>query len=98
VPRAIVLNRDDNVATLIDTGRAGDECALSGEAEGTVTLLADVPFGHKTCIREMAAGSPVLKYGQVIGNASRRVAVGEHVHTQNVESARGRGDRVGSAS
>jgi len=94
MPRAIVLNRVDNVATLIDTGRAGEACALQGEANGEVKLLQDVPFGHKLCIRDTQAGADVLKYGQVIGKASRPLKVGEHAHIHNVESARGRGDQA----
>ena len=93
MPRAIVLDRRDNVATLIDTGGAGAGCALQGEADGAVTLAQDVPFGHKVCVRAAATGDAIVKYGQVIGHASRAIAVGEHVHVHNVESARGRGDR-----
>lgn len=94
MPRAIVLNRADNVATLIDTGRAGEACVLQGEANGEVKLLQDVPFGHKLCIRDTQAGADVLKYGQVIGKASKPLKVGEHAHIHNVESARGRGDQA----
>jgi altronate dehydratase small subunit len=92
--RAIVLNRADNVGTLIDPARAGESCALQGEANGEVRLLQDVPFGHKVCVRETPAGGDVLKYGQVIGKASKALKIGEHVHTHNVESARGRGDQA----
>ena len=94
MPRAIVLNRADNVATLIDTGRAGEACVLQGESNGEVTLLQDVPFGHKMCIRDTPAGADVLKYGHLIGKASKALKVGEHTHTHNVESARGRGDQA----
>jgi altronate dehydratase small subunit len=93
MPRAIVLNRADNVGTLIDTGRSGETCTLQGEASGEVKLLQDVPFGHKVCIRDTAKGADILKYGQVIGQSSKAIKVGEHAHTHNVESARGRGDR-----
>jgi altronate dehydratase small subunit len=92
--RAIVLNRADNVATLIDAGRAGETCTLQGESTSEVKLLQDVPFGHKLCIRDTPAGAEVLKYGQVIGRASKLLKVGEHTHTHNVESARGRGDQA----
>jgi altronate dehydratase small subunit len=51
-----------------------------------------VPFGHKICIAEMPSGTEVLKYGQVIGRASRSIKLGEHMHVHNVESARARGD------
>ncbi len=94
MPRAIVLNRADNVATLIDAGRAGEACALQGEASGEVKLLQDVPFGHKLCIRDKPAGAGVFKYGQVIGKAPRPPKVGEHAQVHNVESARGRGDQA----
>lgn len=95
MPRAIVLNPGDNVATLIDGGSAGAACTLQGEAAHTLTLAGDIPFGHKVCTREIAAGAAVVKYGQVIGRASRAIAAGEHVHTHNVEAARGRGDQPG---
>lgn len=96
MPRALVLNRSDNVATLIDSGKAGDACALQGEASGTIKLLSDIPFGHKVCVKETAAGADVLKYGQLVGKASKAIKPGEHVHVHNVESARGRGDQTRS--
>ncbi|MGD9944230.1 MAG: UxaA family hydrolase [Burkholderiaceae bacterium] len=92
--RAIVLDRRDNVATLIDAGRAGAACRLQGEADQEIRLTQDIPFGHKVCIRELSPGAEVTKYGQVIGKASAAIKVGEHVHAHNVESARGRGDQV----
>ena len=92
MPRAIVLHRDDNVATLIDAGKAGDACTLQGEASGEVVLAQAVPFGHKICVRATLTGGDILKYGQVIGKAAKPIAVGEHAHIQNVDSARGGGD------
>lgn len=92
MPRCIVLHRDDNVATLIDPARAGETCTLQGEVRGTVTAGQDVPFGHKICIRDIPAGGPVLKYGEVIGRATHAIARGEHAHVHNFDSARARGD------
>ncbi|MEO8203947.1 MAG: UxaA family hydrolase [Betaproteobacteria bacterium] len=93
MPRALVLNEKDNVATLIDAGKSGDACALQGESRGSITLLGDVPFGHKVCIRDTSAGQEILKYGTVIGKASAAIKAGAHVHVHNVESVRGRGDQ-----
>ena len=93
--RAIVLHKEDNVATLLDGGRAGDTCELQGEATGKVTLLQDVPFGHKVCLAPTAVGTPVLKYGVVIGKARETMKIGEHAHVHNIESTRGRGDLEG---
>ena len=94
MPRAIVLNALDNVATLIDSASASDLCNLQGEATHTLKLPGDIPFGHKVCIRDLAPGADVIKYGQVIGRASRAIAAGDHVHVHNVEAARGRGDQA----
>jgi altronate dehydratase small subunit len=88
MPRAIVLHPDDNVATLIDAGRAGEACVLQGEAAGQVRLAQDIAFGHKVCIAAIAQGAKVLKYGQAIGTATAAIAPGEHAHIHNVVSAR----------
>lgn len=88
VARAIVLNPADNVATLIDPGRAGDVCALQGDVSGECRLAQDIAYGHKVCIADIPQGANVLKYGQVIGRATRAIKAGEHVHVHNVESGR----------
>jgi altronate hydrolase len=40
--------------------------------------------GHKYALRAIRSGEPVIKYGMPIGHATRDIAAGEHVHTQNV--------------
>lgn len=92
MPRCIVLHRTDNVATLIDPVRAGDNCTLQGDVTGAVTARQDIPFGHKLCIEDIPAGAPVLKYGEVIGIATCAISRGEHAHVHNFDSARARGD------
>jgi altronate hydrolase len=49
-----------------------------------VTELPGVPRGHKVAVRDVAAGTPVRKYGQVIGVATAPIAAGDHVHTHNL--------------
>ena len=43
-----------------------------------------IPRGHKIALRPIASGAPVIKYGQVIGAATRDIIAGEHVHTENL--------------
>jgi altronate hydrolase len=50
--------------------------------EGVVTSAA-VPEGHKIATRHIARAEPVLRYGEIIGFASRDIAPGDHVHTHN---------------
>jgi (2R)-sulfolactate sulfo-lyase subunit alpha len=47
-----------------------------------------VPLGHKVALRDIAAGQPVVKYGVVIGRATRDIAAGDHVHVHNLKGER----------
>jgi altronate hydrolase len=51
--------------------------------EGIVALEA-IPAGHKLATTFIAAGQPILKYGQVIGAATEDIPAGAHVHVQNL--------------
>ncbi len=97
MPRALVQHPADNVATLIDPGRARDTAECTGRRQASVILRSDVPYGHKLALQDIAAGERILKYGQVIGRATRAIAAGEHVHVHNVEALRARGDVEGKA-
>ena len=52
-----------------------------------VTLVQDVPQGHKVALRAHGRGEMVIKYGQPIGRASTAIASGAHVHTHNLSTA-----------
>ena len=79
----------DNVATALRDLAAGEVVELD---DARVTVSSRIPFGHKVALRSIAPQEPVLKYGEAIGLAAGAIAAGEHVHTHNVESQRGRGD------
>ncbi|MCX7961648.1 MAG: altronate dehydratase family protein [Burkholderiales bacterium] len=53
-------------------------------AEGGVRILGRVPAGHKVAVRDLRAGSPVRRYSQIIGFATRDIRAGEHVHVHNL--------------
>lgn len=92
--RAIVLNPNDNVATLIDRGGEAEMAVdLRGEKKGSVSLRQEVPFGHKVALSDMPPGVEVIKYGKVIGETTAEIQTGEHVHVHNVDSQLGRGDK-----
>ena len=84
----IVISAADNVATALEALSTGT--VLS--SVGSITVREPIPRGHKIALREIRAGSSVMKYGSPIGHASADIAPGMHVHTHNVASARGRGD------
>lgn len=96
---ALCISIRDNAATLLRDASAGEDL-LVGMPDKTVRglrLLEDVAFGHKAALQPIAAGEDVVKYGEVIGRAARAIAPGAHVHVDNVESLRGRGDAAPQA-
>lgn len=76
-PAVIRLHPSDNVVV---AARAISQ----GESVGDIAALAPIPSGHKIAVRPIAEGDIVLKYGQVIGRASRDILPGEQVHLQNL--------------
>jgi altronate hydrolase len=84
-PSAIVLDPADNVAVALRALVAGEEIVVEGAPLRATTA---VPTGHKLARRAIGEGEEVRKYNETIGIASAPIAVGEHVHVQNVRSAR----------
>jgi len=48
----------------------------------------NIPLGHKIALIDATKGEEVVKYDQSIGTASRQISKGQHVHTQNLKTAR----------
>ena len=90
---AIVIKRQDNVATAIQDIPAGEDAAVGVEnASVSIKVVQEILLGHKLALRHIGNGEEIIKYGTVIGRATQDIQPGEHVHVHNVESTRGRGD------
>ncbi len=85
----------DNVVTCCAAVSRGDTVP---SGTGVVAAVDNIPIYHKMAIAHIPAGAPVFKYGQPIGIASVDILPGQHVHVQNLESDRGRGDRMKGAA
>ncbi len=72
------LRTEDNVVIASKALQAGDQI------EGILTQ-DPIPVGHKIATALIAKGSPVLKFGQIIGYAVQDIAAGTHIHTHNIE-------------
>jgi altronate dehydratase small subunit len=79
----------DNVVTCCTAVSAGDSFTV---ANAEIVATQSIPIYHKIAVTDIPAGAVVFKYGQPIGIASKDITAGEHVHVQNLESDRGRGD------
>ena len=92
--RAIVIHPEDNVATALEPIPAGGRATAARDGKRqTVKVTDEIPTGHKFSLGPIARGEAVIKYGESIGRATADIPPGRHVHTHNLESERGRGDR-----
>ena len=63
----------DSVAVALTALPAGTVAHYEG---GSVTLLSDLPMGHKAALRDIAKGEAVIKYGFPIGQATEDIPAG----------------------
>lgn len=90
----VMMKPLDNVAIALANIPEGEELSVvCQEHTFKVLLLEGIEFGHKFAVKPIAAGADILKYGEVIGAATRDIQAGEHVHVHNLEGKRGRGDQ-----
>ena len=79
--KLIRIHPDDNVAVALADIRAGERFEDFG-----LSAAEDVARGHKIALRAIAAGEPVVKYGNPIGLAKSDIAPGAWVHVHNVRT------------
>jgi altronate hydrolase len=78
-PNAIRLHIKDDV--VIATRQLMSGQYIDGE---NLLVSGLIPSGHKVAVREIQAGDPIHRYGQIIGYASRHIGIGQHVHIHNL--------------
>jgi altronate dehydratase len=77
----IRLNPNDNVVV----ARVALSVGAIAQFEGIeIRVRQAIGAGHKVAVREIAEGSPVIKYGEAIGAASERIEPGDLVHVHNL--------------
>ena len=82
----VKINQNDNVAVALRPLNEGETLDVAGEK---VTLVQDIPQGHKFALRAIAQGEEVVKYGFRIGYAKEAIEKGAWVHVHNVKTALG---------
>jgi altronate hydrolase len=75
--RVLRLSPEDNILV------AGERIEKDAPTSEGVKTRQRIPFGHKLAAAPIAAGEPVVKFGQIIGFASQPIAVGDWVHEHN---------------
>ena len=82
----IKIHPSDLVAVALTPLSAGTKIQAGEQA---VTLLEDIPQGHKFALVPIPAGSPVVKYGAPIGVAKEDIPAGGWVHIHNIRTGLG---------
>ena len=85
--KALLIDPSDNVAVLTEPVLPGEDiCYIKEGKEHHLTAIVEIPVYHKVAIGRIGAGSPVIKYGQVIAIAYQDIPAGAHVHNHNADS------------
>lgn len=86
---SLVLNEEDNVAVALKSFRPGEIALIDCKGNKIkLRMKQDVPRGHKFAIAKINRGESIIKYGEVIGKATRDIMPGEWIHIHNIVSAR----------
>lgn len=78
----IRLNAADNVVIALSDLAAGSQ----PEGLGGI-LVQPIPRGHKIATRALARGENVIRYGQIIGQATADIPAFAHIHSHNLGMA-----------
>ena len=91
---ALQLEPADNVATVVAPAAKNTQLIVQvpGGQRATISIVDDIPFGHKIALQPLAKGDIVVKYGRPIGRATSDIPKGGLVGVHNLEGMRGRGD------
>ena len=77
------INPADSVVVCLRAIKAGETVSADGKV---ITLLQDVPAGHKVLIEDKNEGEDIIKYGYPIGHAKKNLKAGEWVNENNLKT------------
>ena len=90
----IVIHPEDNVAVALQDLEKGDVIRPTGGGE--IIITNRIPASHKLALRDIPAGSAIIKYGENIGEAAEDIVKGEWVHTHNLTFGKKEGKADGN--
>ncbi|MBM7603132.1 altronate hydrolase [Metabacillus crassostreae] len=79
----IKIHKNDNVAISIRNLTKGE---IIENEDLSLTLMEDIPKGHKFSLHEINANENIVKYGSPIGHATEKVKKGFWVHSHNMKT------------
>lgn len=86
-PSAFQVNADDNVATLLNDAAEGSALTIVGPGgKPGIAAREKISLGHKIALAPIEEGEAMIKFGVVIGIATKGIEPGEWVHLHNCRS------------
>ena len=83
--KGLVLNPKDNVGVALADLQPGTELDLKTKGRAlSVKLVEPIRYQHKFSVDHIDSGSKIVKFGEVIGKATRAIEPGQHVHMHNM--------------
>lgn len=76
------IHSKDNIIAALQTLAAGSSFELAGN---TIVLKEEIPIKHKFTTEDLEPGDPVYMYGVLVGRASRKIAKGGLISTENLK-------------
>jgi altronate hydrolase/altronate dehydratase small subunit len=84
--RCFQVDATDNVSTMLDDAENEPVQVLGAGRKASLAIIGAVTMGHKVALRDLSAGTSIVKFGVPIGVATRDIRKGEWVHLQNCHS------------
>lgn len=81
--QVLQVHQNDNVLVAINTININELIA----GYSSLKINEVIPAGHKIALSNIKQGEAIIKYGYVIGIATKNIAAGEHVHSQNLATS-----------
>lgn len=87
---SILIEEKDNVVVVVEEIKTDQVIQYIDKKNKikSIKVLNDIPMYHKVSITNIDENDPIIKYGEHIGFAQKKIKIGEHVHTHNCEGRR----------
>ena len=79
----IKINPADSVVVCLRPFKKGEAIMVDNKE---ITIVEDIPMGHKILIKDTPEGADIIKYGYPIGHALKELKAGEWVNEHNLKT------------
>lgn len=79
----LIMHEKDNCATSLEDLEEDTEI---NDNNLEIKLNQDIALGHKFAVETIEKGDYIYKYGEIIGNATEDINIGDWIHTHNIKS------------